>query len=217
MNEKCERFVIVVDIDLTDMRSSSGNSYQAYLNQLYVLQTISSFWPEETYNKVKSLIYQMHAEYVNQKPAWEFGIRILSELLIFTAIRTFPKREVPSQEPLSDHLLFQKVITYIADNFCNPITLTDCAKICGFNATYFSKYFKKHMRITFQEYVKNSRIEHAKWLLLTSKASITEISEQCGFSNIRIFDKLFKQATGETASSFRKNKGEVSVVTCISG
>lgn len=61
------------------------------------------------------------------------------------------------------------------------------------------------MGITFQNYVKNSRIEHAKWLLMTSNYSITEIAWQSGFSDIRIFNKIFKQETGENASCFRKN------------
>lgn len=205
-NMYCERLVILIDIKMNEYLFD--NNYSNYLcneKSLLNVQTINYFWNNQTQIKIKNLIYDMHREYLDKEEAWEFSIKLLSDTLLLTAIREFPTLE--NNHMVSDSVFnkMQIAITYIADNFADFISLEECAKLCNFNDTYFSKYFKKHMGITFQEYVKNTRIEHAKWLLLTSSDSITNISNKCGFSDIRIFNKIFKQQIGETASSYRKN------------
>ena len=118
-------------------------------------------------------------------------------------IRSFPKRENNSENREAVQKL-RLAIEYVALNYRSHVSLQECADLCGFHPTYFSKYFKKHMGITFQAYVKNTRIEHAKWLLTVSSHSITEIALSSGFSDMRVFNKLFKQETGMSASDYRK-------------
>ena len=55
------------------------------------------------------------------------------------------------------------------------------------------------------DYIKNLRLDKAKWLLRTEVFSITEICSECGFHDIRTFNKLFKKETGLSPTSFRKN------------
>ena len=204
-SQDCERFVVVLGMEVfTNTLSFGSTSIQLYQQEFSNLQILSRFWSPSTYSKMKTLIYNMHEEYENQENAWEFAIATFANLLMLTAIRSLPKRETPLLENTAESLIFQKVITYIADNYESKITLEDCANLCNFNPSYFSKYFKKHMGITFQDYVKSSRIEQAKWLLLTTNTTITNIAYQCGFSNLCVFNKLFKQETGVSASTYRK-------------
>lgn len=204
-----ERLVIILDIDMAEDANNATTvnkvSTAVYKKYFYRLCTNSRYWTPETYAKIKTLIYDMHEEYIHQEKAWEFAIKTFTNLLILTAIRTFPNLEEKYLENDSSVVKLQKAIEYIATNYCGQISLEECAEYCDFNPSYFSKYFKKHMGITFQNYVKNSRIERAKWLLMTSTYPITEIAWQSGFSDIRIFNKIFKQETGENATSFRKH------------
>lgn len=202
----CERFVIELDAEIAE---GTGNANQrssyVYHKYFYNVCTLSTYWTPDTYSKVKTIIYNMHDEYVEKQKAWEFSIKTFTNLLILTAIRSFPEQDAEYLQKDNDMMKLQKAIAYIADNYDTYVSLEECAKLCDFNTSYFSKYFKKHMGITFQNYVKNTRIEHAKWLLMTTSDPITEISLQCGFSDIRIFNKIFKQETQETASHFRKS------------
>jgi len=50
------------------------------------------------------------------------------------------------------------------------------------------------------------RIEKAKTMLLQSSLSVSEISEQCGYSSESYFMKQFKKETGLTPSEFRNRK-----------
>lgn len=202
----CERFAIELDIEIAEGKGAANlSSSVIYQKYFYNVQTLSCFWSPETYSKVKTLIYNMHDEYIKKELAWEFSIKTFTNLLILTAIRTFPKQDSPSPQTDTAMQKLQNALQYIADNYNSYVSLDECAKLCDFSSSYFSRYFKKHMHITFQDYVKNTRIEHAKWLLMTTDYPITEIALNSGFSDIRVFNKIFKQETGETASHYRKN------------
>lgn len=200
----CERFIIEVDLDLTVGEKYTNPKHKAnYSRYLYKRYTFSSYWTPETCSKVKMLIFNMHEEYVRQEIAWEFSIKTFMNLLLLIAIRSFPECKTSHRNDKAIQKLRQ-AIEYIALNYRSHISLKECADLCGFSPTYFSKYFKKYMGITFQNYVKNTRIEHAKWLLAISSHSITEIALESGFSDMRVFYKLFKQETGMSASDYRK-------------
>lgn len=201
----CERFVIELDVEIAgESGNANQSSFALYKKYFYNVKTLSCFWSSDTYSKVKTLIYNMHQEYSEQKLAWEFSIKTFTNLLILTAIRDFPldTEQLSKQDTNIEKL--QNAVEYIATHYTGQISLNECARICDFSPSYFSRYFKKNMGITFQEYTKNTRIEHAKWLLMTTSYSITEIALQSGFSDIRVFNKLFKEATQMTATEYRK-------------
>lgn len=64
---------------------------------------------------------------------------------------------------------------------------------------------KKETGKGFTEYVRSLRLEHAKEKLQFSNRSITEISYDCGFSNISVFNKNFKQVFSITSKEYRQN------------
>ncbi|MBQ3023622.1 MAG: helix-turn-helix transcriptional regulator [Clostridia bacterium] len=74
--------------------------------------------------------------------------------------------------------------------------MDDIANAAGFSKFYFSKLFKEHTKITVFDYLRNVRCEEARRLIETTKLSITEISEKCGFEDIAYFTKVFKKKPG---------------------
>ena len=87
----------------------------------------------------------------------------------------------------------------------DKITLDDIANAAGFSKFYFSKLFKEHTKITVFDYLRNVRCEEARRLIETTKLSITEISEKCGFEDIAYFTKVFKKETGILPSQVRND------------
>ncbi|MBR3994676.1 MAG: helix-turn-helix transcriptional regulator [Clostridia bacterium] len=49
------------------------------------------------------------------------------------------------------------------------------------------------------------RIQKAKFLLANGVLTITAISEECGFSSLYHFCRIFKEKTGFTPSEYSKN------------
>ena len=73
------------------------------------------------------------------------------------------------------------------------------------SAQYISQLFKSEIGVGFLAYLTNIRMEQAKKLLLSTSLSIAEVSEQSGYSDYRVFTKVFKKAEGITPSQYRRD------------
>lgn len=197
-----QRLAVLVDLKLAGFQGDEGI---AEILEQRVLH--SGRWPEHTAARAVEIIEEMCAEYKISDLAWKLAVRILLNTLLLLVIREAPPgvKKVPGAAARNMKI----ILSYIAMNYCDKVSLKACAALVGFHPCYLSRYFKEHMGITFQEYVKRMRIEHAKWLLWNEKLSITEVLYQSGFHDIKTFNKLFKKECLMTPSGFRKIKQEM--------
>ena len=96
------------------------------------------------------------------------------------------------------------VLRYVAKNYQEPIALKEAADIASLNQDYFCRMFKKCMGVTFLEYVNQVRINHIHEGLLATEDSITDILEHNGFTNYKVFSRMFKAQFGMTPRELRK-------------
>ncbi|HEX3016958.1 MAG TPA: response regulator [Caproicibacter sp.] len=96
---------------------------------------------------------------------------------------------------------------YIYDNYNKNLTLESVSEHIGFNATYFSVFFKKETGKNFSEYLMELRIKNAKLYLISTDMDLADIAEEVGYSDLKYFSKLFKKATGINPSEYRKLYG----------
>ena len=89
---------------------------------------------------------------------------------------------------------FDKMITYIDDNYQQKIELEDIAKIGGYNVNYTSQFFKRQLGVSFLEYVLRLRLREATVSLANSTDSVAHIAINCGFADIKAFNVAFKKA-----------------------
>ena len=85
------------------------------------------------------------------------------------------------------------------------ITFEDVVRHSGYSASHFSKMFKKLTGMNFSEYLNIVKVENAIVLLRHNNATITSISQKCGFSTIRNFNRVFKKVTGYPPLSLPKD------------
>ncbi|MDT8862255.1 response regulator transcription factor [Alkalihalobacillus sp. MEB130] len=114
------------------------------------------------------------------------------------------KRCIVEQQPSIENQNMKKLLSYIAENYMKPLTLTEVAKYFHFNPSYLSSYFTNHNKEGFSEYVNKIRIDAAIKLLRTSSVPISDISAQVGYSDHSYFCKVFKKATGYSPSQYRR-------------
>ena len=98
---------------------------------------------------------------------------------------------------------FQEALRYIEENYTDNITLQDVAQTINYNATYVSTLFGVYTGLNFKTYLDSFRVHKAVKMLKGSCCTIADISAQCGFSNIRTFNNVFRKVTGMTPSEFR--------------
>ena len=70
---------------------------------------------------------------------------------------------------------------------------------------HFIRIFKRIIGITPYNYLTNYRINISKTLLISTDKTISEISEECGFSDTSNFISQFKKHTGQRPFEYRKD------------
>ena len=80
---------------------------------------------------------------------------------------------------------------YLLSNFDKAIYLEDLASQFGYCNDYLGRTFKRQFQLSIYEYVVRLRIQKAKQLLLTSTKSISQISEDVGYTSPSLLYKAF--------------------------
>lgn len=101
----------------------------------------------------------------------------------------------------------KKITEWMADHLGEEnMSLTLLAEQMNMNPTYISQLFKKELGIGYHSYLNQMRVEKAREYLKKTDEPITSVAEKVGFSDYRVFTKVFKSIEGETPSQFRKSK-----------
>lgn len=84
-------------------------------------------------------------------------------------------------------------------------TVKYCGELLNMSPNYLSDMIKKETGQSAQQHIQEFIIERAKNLLLSTNNPITQIAYDLGFEYPQHFSKLFKNKTGLSPNSFRKN------------
>ena len=92
----------------------------------------------------------------------------------------------------------------IYENIFSDASISRLAELTNRSLTSFKKEFVRTFNASPHQWLINQRLNRAKQLLGTSSMNISEIGNDCGFSNISHFIKLFKQRFNTTPAAMRK-------------
>jgi AraC-like DNA-binding protein len=95
----------------------------------------------------------------------------------------------------------RKAVRYITDNYANSLTVAEVAEAVSLNPVYFGALFKKETNKTFRDYLNTVRLHQAEDMLRVGKWNVTEVAQNCGFSDVFYFSRLFKKYKGVPPSS----------------
>jgi ligand-binding sensor protein/AraC-like DNA-binding protein len=98
---------------------------------------------------------------------------------------------------------FNHIFSNIGDNF----NLKKLADLCYISTSHFSRLFAKETGVSLSDFVARQKIEWSKQLLQKTELSISEISDELGFSDVSYYIKTFKKYENTTPSGFRKAIG----------
>ncbi|HWB25513.1 MAG TPA: AraC family transcriptional regulator [Chitinophagaceae bacterium] len=101
----------------------------------------------------------------------------------------------------------ETVLKYIMEHFGKELTVSKASAMSYMNEAAFCRYFKRHTRKTFSQFVNEVRITHATRLLLSGNSSILDICFESGFNNVSYFNRQFKNIIGKTPLEYRKEFG----------
>lgn len=102
-----------------------------------------------------------------------------------------------------------RVNEYIRNHFTESITVQVVADALNYSPRHLQRIIMEYYSASFSDLLLQYRLALAKNLLGLSGDSIETISEKCGFSSIRSFEKNFKEHIGITPTAFRKIFGKI--------
>jgi AraC-like DNA-binding protein len=98
-----------------------------------------------------------------------------------------------------------RVRAFIGENLHRTIHTKDLSAVAQRSPAHFSRSFKQAFGEPPHAYVVRRRLERACHLMITSSASLNEIAMSVGFSHQAHLCKLFRQALGQSPSSWRRD------------
>ena len=133
---------------------------------------------------------------------------ILNDLSLSPDSRTLSEDVTYNTELIyNDSQRVEKVVDFINENFSRTIRLVEAAELVEMAETAFSRFFKAKTGITFVDYLNDIRLGHASRLLIDSTSPIAEIAQECGFTSLTNFNRIFKKRKGLVPKDFREKHG----------
>ena len=100
--------------------------------------------------------------------------------------------------------MMDKIYDYIRANCYKNLQVAEVARQFGYNSQYFIRMFRRKTGISPKQYIIHQQIRQAKYLFSTTSLKVTEVAEQVGMSNARVFRKRFRKSEGISPSEYRR-------------
>lgn len=147
-------------------------------------------------DKIDKVLYKMHSTWCKQKTGYKYKCTAMLYKLL--------SETVTPRKLTSAYITLEKSIAYINENLRSKITVKQLADICSISENYYRRLFKAEFGVSPIEYINNKRILTAKEMLLSGYFSVSEAAYECGFSEPRYFNAVFKKYVGMSPTQFRQ-------------
>ena len=178
------QLIFLFDFRTKDQRQQTKQAmFKTILEQL---QIINDVHPDGYLLRFNSLIFELLFQLYHN-----FAVKILQ------SNTSQKKKDIARLEPVLD---------YISEHYREPISLNEIAEVACLQTGYFCRFFKKKMGITFLEYQNEYRLSFIYRDLITTRDPVHVILERHGFTNYKLFRRMFLEHFGNTPTQIRKQR-----------
>lgn len=99
----------------------------------------------------------------------------------------------------------EPIFQYTKAHYKTPISISEISTVANLQPEYFCRFFKKNMGITYLEYLNEVRLSFIYQGLLTTDLPVTRLLETHGFTNYKLFRRMFRDHFHGTPGEIRRN------------
>ncbi|MBE6394340.1 MAG: helix-turn-helix domain-containing protein [Lentisphaerae bacterium] len=182
----------------------------------YSLPLFKCFFPENSEDISCSALPLMHLEKDELKKAADMinemnrelkgnhsGNNLLSLALLMQLVVMLCRNGERAVKKSASPFRIGEIISFLKMNYHTGISIKALAKRSNMSTRNFFLIFKKTTGSTPIKYLINLRVMHAAELLLHTDLNMTEIAQECGFSDSNYFCRKFRETTGIPPRQFR--------------
>lgn len=162
--------------------------------------------PLSVLDGIRDIFQDVHREMTERKPYYSMFVtgKMLELCGLFQ--RTIPGSPLDSRQEykrITGLKTMQGIIQYLEEHYREPLTLPETAAHFNMSEFHFCRLFQSLVGTNFKDYLNAIRADASEELILSGGQSITTVAMECGFNNIRTFNRVFKAVKGYTPSSLR--------------
>ncbi len=109
---------------------------------------------------------------------------------------------------VSDEARLQQIFQYVNQNYRESVGLSRLASEMYVSPSTLSRFFKKETGMGFVEYLNQVRVHAAALELESTDENVTKIAVNCGFSNLSVFNRAFRERQGVSPTEYRRLRRE---------
>ena len=178
------QLIFLFDFRTKDQRQQTKQAmFKTILEQLQIINNVR---PDGYLLRFNSLIFELLFQLYHN-----FAVKILQ------SNTSQKKKDMARLEPVLD---------YISEHYREPISLNEIAEVACLQTGYFCRFFRKKMGITFLEYQNEYRLSFIYRDLIKTSDPVHVILERHGFTNYKLFRRIFLDHFGNTPTQIRKQR-----------
>ena len=141
---------------------------------------------------VSYIFNRLLSEAAKKEPG-KFDSTIQAAFIQVILARCLPYYNLIEKGMVDSNDLIYQVVSYLARNFTEEVTLTSMAKSLGVSPYILSRVFSGTFHMNFNQYLNDLRLNCACTMLIHTDHSITDVYLDSGFESQRTFNRVFKE------------------------
>lgn len=152
------------------------------------------------------LVRELYDTYCAKECGYDMKVNSLFYHIMYLLVKEYRVTEADQESMRKNRNLnrLSSITAYMKENYTEPLTLGETARIFGYSPTYLSRMFQKFAGVTYKSYLQSIRVGYALKDLESGSYSITETAVRNGFSDSKSFARAFQAKYGILPSEYKK-------------
>ncbi|MBQ8836682.1 MAG: helix-turn-helix transcriptional regulator [Clostridia bacterium] len=124
--------------------------------------------------------------------------------VLYSVCASFDKSNSYTDKASNKNNLLYRIFEFIEREYSKDCLLKQLSEELSYDYAYLSRFFKRNVGITFNEYVNHFRISKACELLSNTDNSVLQCAMECGYSSLRSFNRNFKDIVAVSPTEYKR-------------
>ena len=105
---------------------------------------------------------------------------------------------------MGENYRIKRALNYINTHLGDEDVVEHAVMLSGYSPGHFARLFRKETGCSTYRYLRDKRLEVAKYMLANTRMKIIDIALELGFASHQDFSRVFKCRLGQSPSAYRK-------------